>query len=123
MAGFKQAAKAAMALLGLTTLLAFGPSAAAPAPAKQPNIVLILIDDAGYTDLRAYGSEIATPTLDALAVHAQHLARELIEGRRIMAEIAVAHQRLAGHLQQHPAEPWRSLANLAHGRSCYADRG
>jgi arylsulfatase/uncharacterized sulfatase len=67
MVGFRQAAKAAMALLGLTTLLAFGPSAAAPAPAKQPNIVLILIDDAGYTDLGAYGSEIATPTLDALA--------------------------------------------------------
>ncbi|RYF92386.1 MAG: arylsulfatase, partial [Caulobacteraceae bacterium] len=60
-------AKAGLALLGLATLLAFGPSAAAPAPGKQPNIVLILIDDAGYTDLGAYGSEIATPTIDALA--------------------------------------------------------
>ena len=48
--------------------------------------------------------------LDALAVHALHLARELVEGRRVVAEIAVAHQRLAGHLQQHPAKPWRSLA-------------
>lgn len=33
----------------------------------QPNIVLILVDDAGYTDFGAYGSEIATPTIDALA--------------------------------------------------------
>jgi arylsulfatase/uncharacterized sulfatase len=67
MVGFKQAAKAVLALVGLASLLAFGPSAAAPAPAKPPNIVLILIDDAGYTDLGAYGSEVATPTIDALA--------------------------------------------------------
>lgn len=67
MVGFKRAVKAVVALLGLTALLAFGPSAAAPAPARQPNIVLILIDDAGYTDLGAYGSEVATPTIDALA--------------------------------------------------------
>ncbi|MDO9337871.1 MAG: arylsulfatase [Caulobacter sp.] len=67
MVQFRRMAKAGLALLGLATLLAFGPSAAAPAPAKQPNIVLILIDDAGYTDLGAYGSEIATPTIDALA--------------------------------------------------------
>ena len=74
MVGFRQAAKAAMALLGLASLLAFGPSAAAPAPARQPNIVLILIDDAGYTDLGAYGSEIATPTLDALAASGTRFA-------------------------------------------------
>ena len=67
MVPFKRTAKAALALLGLTTLLAFGPSAAAPPSARQPNIVLILIDDGGYTDLGAYGSEIATPTIDALA--------------------------------------------------------
>lgn len=47
--------------------LAFGPGAAAPAAPKAPNIVVIVIDDAGYTDFGAYGSEIATPTIDALA--------------------------------------------------------
>lgn len=34
---------------------------------SRPNIVLILADDMGFSDLGAYGGEIATPNLDALA--------------------------------------------------------
>ncbi len=40
--------------------------AAAPAPAR-PNILVILADDLGWSDLGCYGGEIATPNLDALA--------------------------------------------------------
>lgn len=49
----------------LTTLLALL-SIASPAVAK-PNVVLILVDDMGYSDIGCFGSEIQTPNLDKLA--------------------------------------------------------
>ena len=35
--------------------------------AKRPNILLVMADDMGWTDLGSFGSEIETPNLDALA--------------------------------------------------------
>ena len=35
--------------------------------ASPPNIILILVDDMGFSDLGCYGSEIRTPTLNRLA--------------------------------------------------------
>ncbi|MHC4070954.1 MAG: sulfatase-like hydrolase/transferase, partial [Planctomycetota bacterium] len=37
------------------------------AEAKQPNFLLVMVDDMGWTDIGSFGSEIETPNLDALA--------------------------------------------------------
>ena len=34
---------------------------------SSPNIIIILVDDMGFSDIGAYGGEIETPNLDDLA--------------------------------------------------------
>ena len=52
-------------VLALTLLLCSHPTIAASVP--RPNVVLVLADDLGYSDLGCFGSEISTPNLDRLA--------------------------------------------------------
>lgn len=60
-------------LIGLTVSLIAIPAfnfnnfVYAQSPDKRPNILMILGDDFGYSDIGAFGGEIATPNLDALA--------------------------------------------------------
>lgn len=44
-----------------------GPLKVPKAPAGSPNIIYIVLDDTGYSDLQCFGSEISTPNVDALA--------------------------------------------------------
>lgn len=45
------------------------------ASVAKPNIVLIMADDMGYSDLGCFGSEIPTPNLDALAADGLRLTQ------------------------------------------------
>ncbi|HMJ75912.1 MAG TPA: sulfatase-like hydrolase/transferase, partial [Iamia sp.] len=38
-----------------------------PDASGKPNVIVVLVDDLGYSDLGCYGSEIATPHIDRLA--------------------------------------------------------
>src|SRR5260221_819313 len=44
-------------------------SCVAATKSKKPNIVVILSDDMGFSDIGCYGSEISTPNLDRLAAN------------------------------------------------------
>ncbi len=46
------------------------PTSTTPPIPGSPNIVVVLIDDMGYSDIGPFGSEIETPTLDRLAAQA-----------------------------------------------------
>ncbi len=57
-------------LLGFSALVLGQPPSSAQAAepaAKRPNILVILVDDMGFSDIGCYGSEIPTPNIDTLA--------------------------------------------------------
>jgi arylsulfatase len=59
-----------MQLQSLASLLsAFIVLAVSAQAADRPNIIVILSDDMGYSDLGCYGGEINTPVLDRLAAN------------------------------------------------------
>ena len=54
-------------LAGAVSLLTALVSSAIAQETARPNIVVIVADDVGFSDFGAYGSEISTPNIDALA--------------------------------------------------------
>lgn len=76
---------------------------------QQPNILLIMVDDLGYSDFGCYGSEIRTPAIDALAENGVRF-RNFYNGARCSpSRIAL----LSGlYPQQGAVDPGASLPNL-----------
>ena len=60
------ASRIGRALLLVVTFTVFAAGSRAAAAAR-PNIIVILADDMGFSDIGCYGSEIATPNIDKLA--------------------------------------------------------
>ncbi|MBS0202791.1 MAG: arylsulfatase [Planctomycetes bacterium] len=53
----------------VTVLISYGIVVQSAVSADRPNIIVILSDDMGFSDLGCYGGEISTPNLDALAAN------------------------------------------------------
>ncbi|MFK7821888.1 MAG: arylsulfatase [Planctomycetaceae bacterium] len=97
-----------MRLLLLTLMLFCGSVYATDAP--RPNIVVILVDDMGYSDIGCYGSEIETPNLDQLASNGLRFTQFYNYGRCCPTRAALLtglhpHQVGIGHMTEPPGGP------------------
>lgn len=87
-----------------------GGVAVAAEPPPRRNIVLILADDLGYSDLGCYGSEIATPNLDRLAARGLRFTQFYNAGRCCPTRAALLtglypHQAGVGDMEPNLGEP------------------
>src|SRR5688572_33419851 len=97
---FLRLSPTAMSFRALLLLCLFSLNASA---ADRPNIVVILADDMGWSDLGCYGSEIPTPNLDALAKDGLRFTRFYNTGRCCPTRASLltglySHQTGIGHM-------------------------
>src|SRR5215207_6435151 len=61
--------RATLAAVGIVVVVALDSVRVAPAlrTDARPNVIVVLVDDMGWSDLGSYGGEIPTPNLDGLA--------------------------------------------------------
>lgn len=87
------------------------------ASSNRPNIVVIMADDMGYSDIGCYGSEIVTPNLDRLAAGGIRF-RQFYNGARCCPTRAslltglYAHQTGIGHMANDPEDSTSFQYNL-----------
>ena len=77
---------------------------------EKPNIVVILVDDMGFSDLGCYGSEIPTPNLDALAAGGLRFTQFYNTGRCCPTRASLLtglypHQAGVGHMTEDKGVP------------------
>lgn len=93
----KQTMTMIVALALLVSELPVAPAAAQPRAVDRPNIVLLVADDWGFTDVGAFGGEIATPNIDALAMAGLRFANFHVAGScsptRAMLQTGVGNHR------------------------------
>ncbi len=80
------------------------------AAADRPNIVVILVDDMGFSDIGCYGGEIPTPNLDALAKGGLRFTQFYNTGRCCPSRATLltglyAHQAGVGHMTDDKGQP------------------
>ncbi|MBL8293322.1 MAG: sulfatase-like hydrolase/transferase, partial [Bryobacterales bacterium] len=83
---------------------------AAPATSSRPNIVLIMADDMGFSDIGCYGGEVRTPNLDSLARQGIRFTRFYNTARCCPTRSALLtglynHQTGVGHMVQNRNHP------------------
>ncbi len=99
--------------LGLVALaMAFltAPIQAGQAHHSRPNIIIVLVDDMGFSDLGCYGSEIETPNIDRLAEDGLRFTQFYNAGRCCPTRASLLtglhpHQVGIGHMTAPPGEP------------------
>ena len=93
--------------LFLTSLLAGVATAGISAQQQSPNIVLIMCDDMGYSDLGCYGSEIKTPNIDRLAEQGIRFSQFKNTGRSCPSRAAL----LTGYYQHEVGMGWMTAVD------------
>ena len=94
----------------LFTLLILTSSIVHGAKQERPNIIIILVDDMGFSDIGCYGSEIETPNLDSLAANGVRFTQFYNSGRCCPTRASLMtglqpHQVGIGHMTEPPNQP------------------
>lgn len=101
-------AKGVLMAIVIVCGVAFGP--APTCRGESPNIVVILVDDMGFSDIGCYGSEIATPELDKLAAGGLRFTQFYNTARCCPTRAALltglySHQTGVGHMTEDRVSP------------------
>jgi arylsulfatase len=105
----KEVLPAVGAMFAAATMLVEPQPAVAAASAK-PNILVVLVDDMGFSDIGCYGSEIPTPNLDRLAANGLRFTQFYNTGRCCPTRASVLtglypHEAGVGHMTDDDGVP------------------